>query len=277
MALFNDFLITTDYDGTLTDLNGQIPQRNLDAIHYFMENGGAFTVNTGRSGPAARELMTQVPANAPFLLMNGAATVENGQYVASRPIPLEPWAVIDSLLEAFPQVELEVQDLHYHHLINPTQRKTALYDRLGWSYKCVQHGDDLGQFLKIIVLLPERQANTATITNMEYLHKIQAYLKDTWGDHFTYFRLTDQFMSVHEKAVSKLNAARDLQKRLGKKHLICIGDGLNDVPMLDGADYAFCPGDGAIADRYENVCNCADGAVADVIYKKIPEILGILP
>ena len=31
--------------------------------------------------------------------------------------------------------------------------------------------------------------------------------------------------------------------------------------------------DGVIADRYPNVCPCAEGAVADVIYKKIPEIL----
>ena len=45
--------------------------------------------------------------------------------------------------------------------------------------------------------------------------------------------------------------------------------------MLNGADYAYCPADGVVADRFENVCNCADGAIADVIYKKIPEILGI--
>ena len=31
--------------------------------------------------------------------------------------------------------------------------------------------------------------------------------------------------------------------------------------------------DAIIQDRFPNVCNCADGAVADVIYKKIPEIL----
>ena len=45
--------------------------------------------------------------------------------------------------------------------------------------------------------------------------------------------------------------------------------------MLNGADYAYCPADGVVANRYETVCNCADGAIADVIYKKIPEILGL--
>ena len=47
--------------------------------------------------------------------------------------------------------------------------------------------------------------------------------------------------------------------------------------MLEDADYAFAPADGIIADRFETVCKCADGAVADVIYKKIPEILGLNP
>ena len=40
------------------------------------------------------------------------------------------------------------------------------------------------------------------------------------------------------------------------------------------ADYAYCPGDAIIRDRFENVCPCGEGAVADVIYKKIPEFLG---
>ena len=47
--------------------------------------------------------------------------------------------------------------------------------------------------------------------------------------------------------------------------------------MLQGADYAYSPADGVVADRFENVCNCAEGAVADVIYKKIPEILAKKP
>ena len=86
-----------------------------------------------------------------------------------------------------------------------------------------------------------------------------------------------RILDVQAKGVSKLRAARDLQQRLGKKILVCVGDAPNDIPMLDGADFAFCPADAVVADRYETVCNCGDGAVADVIYEKIPKILGINP
>ena len=87
------------------------------------------------------------------------------------------------------------------------------------------------------------------------------------------FRACARIVDLHAKGVSKLQSARKLQQELGKKILICVGDAENDITMLDGADYAFCPADGIVAQRYENVCKCADGAVADVIYKKIPQIL----
>ena len=51
--MFSDVLLTVDFDRTLTNPDAVIPQRNLDAIRYFVENGGAFTVNTGRSVPMA--------------------------------------------------------------------------------------------------------------------------------------------------------------------------------------------------------------------------------
>ena len=49
MGRFSDVLLTVDFDRTLTATDSSIPERNLEAIRYFMAEGGAFTVNTGRS------------------------------------------------------------------------------------------------------------------------------------------------------------------------------------------------------------------------------------
>ena len=154
---FADFLITTDYDATLTGPDGTIPQRNLDAIRYFMEQGGAFTVNTGRSGVFARELMQVVPVNAPFLLMNGSAMVENGKTLELHTIDLDPWQVMLQLQEAFPGLVTEVQDNDFHYLQNPSQQKLERYAKMGWTYKLVQPGDDVGPFAKFNVW-PSEQA-----------------------------------------------------------------------------------------------------------------------
>ena len=43
MAKFSDVLLASDFDRTLSGCDGTIPQANLDAIRYFMDEGGAFT------------------------------------------------------------------------------------------------------------------------------------------------------------------------------------------------------------------------------------------
>ena len=64
MGKFSDILLTVDYDRTLTAPDSSIPERNLEAIRYFMENDGAFTVNTGRSVPMIQVFRDRVPATA---------------------------------------------------------------------------------------------------------------------------------------------------------------------------------------------------------------------
>ena len=58
MGIFSDILLTVDFDRTLTAPDSTIPERNLEAIRYFIENGGAFTVNTGRSLPMTRRMVS---------------------------------------------------------------------------------------------------------------------------------------------------------------------------------------------------------------------------
>ena len=105
------------------------------------------------------------------------------------------------------------------------------------------------------------------------MDEVEQQLNEVFGENCEVFRAAMRIIDVHAKGVSKIRSARELQQRLGRNILICVGDGENDVPMLRGADYAYSPADAVVADRFENVCACAQGSVADVIYKKIPEIL----
>ncbi len=280
MRPFEDVLITADYDRTLTGPDGALPERNLEAIRYFMEQGGAFTVNTGRSPVTAQGVMEQVPVNAPFLLMNGSVSCRNGVFENEKVIDLAPWTVLDKLAQAFPEVKLEVQGLYAHYIVDTSPEDVALYERKNWTLVPVKSGDDVGVFLKFNVMPRQRKDLNLVLQdteNAELYDRITAMIEENWGDKLEVFRSGAQLLNVHAKGVSKLQAARDLQRKLGKKILVCIGDAGNDIAMLEGADYAFCPSDGAVADQYENVCSSADGAVADVIYKKITEIVGVQP
>ena len=96
MALYSDVLLTVDYDRTLTAPDSSIPQRNLDAIRYFIENGGAFTVNTGRSVPMTQAFRDIVPVSAPLLLYNGSAAYDmaNGTLTSCHEIQLDQYQTI---------------------------------------------------------------------------------------------------------------------------------------------------------------------------------------
>ena len=280
--MFSDVLLTVDFDRTLTDPDSVVPQRNIDAIRYFMENGGKFTVNTGRSLNTFRGQMEVVPTNAPLLLFNGSAAYFEGKYTYQRTIDLNMWDVLQQMAQEFPELNLEVQGLDTHYLINKKDDYVQMYNGMGWPYKVANYGDDLGPFIKFSFFGKPHYNKVgtmfqATAEELALMDRCHARIEKLWGDKVVIFRAAPRIIDVHTKGISKIRAARELQQELGRKILVCVGDAENDIPMLDGADYAFCPADGVVADRYPTVCNCADGAVADVIYEKIPEILANQP
>ena len=178
-------------------------------------------------------------------------------------------------------MNLEIQGVDYHYLIDPEPAYVSFYNALKWGYQIAQPGDDLGPFLKFALAGSPRKKSVATLFEsdegeLDLFDAAQAKIVELWGDKIEVYRAAPRIIDVHAKGVSKIAAARQLQQELGKKILVCVGDAENDIPMLDGADYAFCPADGVVAEEFPNVCKCADGAVAEVIYKKIPEILQAL-
>ena len=114
--MFRDILLAVDFDRTLTATDTTVPERNIEAIRYFMANGGAFTVNTGRSMPMYREHLDKVPVNAPLLLYNGSAAYDKttGQLVNVHPIDLDPEQMINDLQTRFPLLNIEVQGVQAH-------------------------------------------------------------------------------------------------------------------------------------------------------------------
>ena len=279
--MFSDVLLTVDFDRTLTAPDSTVPARNIEAIRYFIDNGGAFTVNTGRSVPmAAKNIIGVVPVNVPLLLYNGSAAYDTktGTLTQLCPIDLDRDSVIREVKAAFPDLNVEQQGVNAHYLF----QKNGIWEAFCDAQPCAnQHGElgqDYGPFLKLSLYGEIRDTTVAqfyegTAEEMERMDEAVRWLKEKYGEKIEIFLAAPRIIDIHAKGVSKLDAARKLQKTLNRKLLVCVGDAENDVPMLSGADFAYCPADAILADRFENVCNCAEGAVADVIYKKIPMIL----
>ena len=277
MSDFSQILLTVDFDRTLTGPDSRIPERNIEAIRYFMENGGTFTVNTGRSTTTFAHYLETLPRNAPLLLYNGSASYDRGQLIDVREIDLDPLQVISDMRRLFPDINLELQGADNHYLVEPTLNAEAYYKGMKWGYAVFDEHTPLYPFLKFSLFgQTEKPAVSdlfrASEEEARYFEEAAATINRMYEGKVDVMLAAPRIIDVQAVGVSKCAAARNLQKKLGKSILVCVGDAHNDIAMLDGADYAFCPADAIVADRYENVCECGKGAVADVIYEKIPMI-----
>ena len=284
MPDFSDILLTVDYDRTLTGPDSVVPERNIEAIRYFMENGGTFTVNTGRSVPMARPFMDTVPVNAPLLLYNGSGAydVQKRDFTFVHRINLDMWETVRACKTAFPDMTVEIQGMEAHYCVgcNPGWKMFTVNQKCACSY--AEDGEDLGPFVKFTLYGEFRSPimHDMYVGSEEEISRIDAVeqqLKHMFGENCEVFRAAPRIIDVHTKGVSKARSARELQRHLGKKWLVCVGDAENDISMLEEADFSFVPSDAILAKRFPNVCKCGEGAVADVIYEKIPEILANNP
>lgn len=281
---YSDILLTVDFERTLTAPDSTVPERNKQAIRDFMALGGTFTVNTGRSLPMYGDRRFEVSVNAPLLLYNGSAAVDQktGEILRCKLFDFGMEQTVRDMMARYPDMVVEVQGVDAHYIFKPHAMWAQYCRENGCTYAFANPEDDLGPFMKFTFYEEFRKPTVADLYNatpeqLARMDQVEADLKQLFGSRASVFRAAPRIIDVHAGNVSKAIAARELQRELGKKLLICVGDGENDVPMMEDADFSFCPSDSVLVDRFPSVCPCAEGSVADVIYEKIPQILAENP
>ena len=119
MGKCSGMLLLSDYDNTFCytekALSGSgeaapVNPRNLEAVRYWMAEGGRFAVATGRALAAFRRQAAGVPMNAPAVVDNGGAIYDFAQerYLVKNFLPERALWHIAALMDAFPTVSLEL-------------------------------------------------------------------------------------------------------------------------------------------------------------------------
>lgn len=281
MADFSDVLLTVDFDRTLTARDSSIPQRNLEAIAYFIENGGAFTINTGRSLPMCAPFLGKIPLSAPLLLYNGAAAYDSRKsaFTIEHTIPVNQGDMVREILSLLQGEILEIQGKDAHYTFSRQPAWEHLYDTVGCAWGYTEPDGDVGPLMKFSICGPIRGDSVGSFylglpEDVERYDWLERELQSRFGGIVDVMRPAATIIDMQVRGAHKGRSALELKAQLGRKILVCVGDAPNDISMLDAADYAFCPGNSMLAGRYSEVCDCDAGAVADVIYEKIPQILG---
>ena len=261
MGKFDGVLLASDYDGTLYDSHGTITEKVKHAIRYFMENGGFFTVSTGRSKQGFHAYSADY-INAPVLLANGAMAYDYaaGETVFSDGVYRRDLSVFAAIARRFPELCIEFYTDDFRSFaIRPderTRRHFAVQD-IAWTEL-----SDLSELpfpvVKIMI-----GAGPQTFA-------VQDFLRENELGGVRFIPCEGDFVELHSVTAGKGSGLLRLADSLGvpRQNAFAVGDGSNDVDMLRAAAIGFVPANGeplalAAADRV--VRSNDEGAVAHVI------------
>ena len=261
---FEGVLIASDIDGTL--YNGQvgtIPERNKKAVAYFRENGGMFTLATGRSVPNARFLIREIPLSAPAVLANGTLVYdyENEKIIDEDRLPASGWTVAEAVMKAFPDTSIKImagREVFYYNVTPFCRWVQETYGIRGPERPTAPFPPETN---KILFCNPvEEEAD------------VIAFCKANWGDH-PELDMVSSNDALYELLPKGANKATGVEKLIRAYHLdedrvYVIGDYYNDEEMLRRFDHSFAPS--GSPDEIKALCEktfgpCEEGAVADLI------------
>ncbi len=237
MALFDGCLLVSDVDGTLVSGSNPIAPYNVEKINYFIDNGGLFTLATGRCADACRELVENlgIRLSAPAAIVNGSVIYDYSAntVVGSTKVDEDTRAVIvriskrenpllgieihsrDKVIDARVTHEIDLHNLYedLHPLLFDCE--TALsyeWNKVLFSFEPGYTREELKEVLIGEGVAPEQ----ILFTN--------AYLDD--GIH--------DYLEVVPKGADKGTGIKMLADKLGIdiKNVYGIGDFYNDIPML---------------------------------------------
>ncbi len=257
MGIFDGVLICSDWDGSLSR-GGAVPgeevcPENRTAIRYFQENGGLFTVCSGRYPNYILSFKEQVLPNAALIALNGALIVDPVTGEPLREQTLDPaiYPYIDRVLDVFPYPAKFLQYPVGTGVSTTYSRKEYERDRETIEripcYKALlvtdsgEHGKILRDTARTIIAGTDFEAARSWPIGLEFINRES----------------------------DKGGAVRFLKERTGADLLVTVGDYENDIPMLEEADIGFAVANAidevkAAADRVTERKN-SEGAVAEII------------
>ena len=141
MLKFNKVLLASDFDNTLVYTQGALERgedippmsaRNREAVEYFIQNGGYFSISTGRALPAFARYAKDLPCNAPCVIANGAAIYDFNKdcYVETAFLDADIYDHVDALLARFDKPACLEAELPETEL---AARRIGFYERHGFT------------------------------------------------------------------------------------------------------------------------------------------------
>ena len=251
MSNFSSILLASDIDGTLA-LNGEVSKENIDAIRQFQNDGGLFTVATGRHSKYYMETFSdKVIPNECMLCLNGNLIYDTNAQKSIKTFKTNKASAEEIILDALKTLDGKIIKINLFD-----ENEGYLFDGSVPTDLCKW----------VFVLKEEKDALN-----------LRDYLRNKYSPEFNVERSWPTGVEVYNSIGGKGNALKYLKDVINPniKTIISAGDYENDVTMLKIADIGYAIKGGSkeaydAADRITDV-TCNENAIAWIInelYKK---------
>ena len=261
MGKFDGILLASDFDDTLYDLTHHLPERNLEAIRYFIGEGGYFCVSTGRAHRTFAPFAPLVPMNAPAVLSNGAAIYDfqTDRMLEQNLLPDTAPADLAAVMERFPSLSLEVYHGEDIYVCNPNEITFAHLKKVNCDYTRCPVPD-----------MPVPWVKGIFHQEREILLSVQSWMLEHYGDRYEAIFSNPRYLELTCRGSSKGGGVDRVARLLGvaPDHVYCVGDNQNDIPMLALSAVPFAPENCAREVRdwgARILCHCNDGVIGDIV------------
>ena len=274
MGKFDGVLLLSDFDNTLVYTEdallsgGNLPplnSANREAIHYFMAEGGIFSVATGRALPSFAPIAPTLPMNGPTILFNGAALYDfaREEYLETAFLPEDIREKLLPVEEAFPGLVCEIyHDGNTIHTLHPSELTRNHLRLTGSSAVEVRSIGEVPPPISKVLFEETGQRG----------RDLERYIRSQpWARDFEVVRSGKFFLEITAKGATKGAMTQKLASLLGirAENVCCVGDEANDLTMLAAAGHAFAPANAIEAVRrapgVELLPDCREDALAALI------------
>ncbi len=257
---FENLVLVCDMDGTLLDSKRQLSDENRAALEYFVNNGGRFTVATGRMQSGIAKFVDYLPINVPAILNNGAVIYDTVRDEVLWECCLDEGLedVIQGLVKHFPDIGVEVFNRNGINIVKE-------------NYETYVHGlrEEFLPGIRPLENIPRPWYKVLLAWEPHLLDMVREYL-DTRVEPFRSVKSEPEFLELLNPDVSKGHALEKLAGFVGFRvsDVVAVGDNMNDLELLKTAGRGVAV-ENAHASLKQVACYLSchhDGhAVADVV------------
>lgn len=224
-------LVALDIDGTLVDSFGVMPPEVHAAVRRIVDAGVPVVLSTGRSWVSTKAIFDQLGLPAGWAVVsNGAMVVTYPPFEIHHETRFDPSAVVRRVAEVAPEVRIAVQD--------------GLEWRVSGEFP---PGELEGEVVvETIDELASREVSRVIIRDPNSSEEKFAELVGQLGLHeVAYFIGWSAWLDIAPKGVDKAHGLQIVCDALGidRADVLAIGDGRNDIEMLEWAGRGVAMGD----------------------------------